>query len=164
MSAVGRPRVVFDRNVVVQAVSNDLGPAGRSLELLQRGIIEVFVSRSVLRELRAVLQYPIVRQKLAGLNELRLESFTTQLVFRTTLVRHVRHVFDYPRAQQDEPYIDPAAAARANFIVTRDKDLLALASDHFVLGKRFRQRLPGLRVLNPVAFLAVMDANEDRAI
>ena len=62
-----RPRVVFDCNVLVQACSNDAGPSGQALRLLERNQIEVYVSRSVLEELRLVLNYPSVRQKLPGL-------------------------------------------------------------------------------------------------
>ena len=69
--------------------------------------------------------------------------------------RQVPHVFDYPRARQDEPYIDLAAAANANYLVSRDKDLLALATDRSILAKQFRQRFPKLRVVNPVDFLTM---------
>jgi len=155
-----RPRVVFDCNILLQAISNDAGPAGQSLGLLQKNLIEVSVSRAVMKELRAVLQYPTVRQKLPGLNAELVDSFLQQFSFRATYVRRVRHVFDCPRARQDEPYIDVAAAAKANFLVSRDSDLLSLASDRSVLGKQFRQRYPYLRVINPVAFLAAVTSSE----
>jgi putative PIN family toxin of toxin-antitoxin system len=104
--AVDRPRVVLDCNVLVQAISNKAGPSGQVLSYLQQNLIEVFVSRAVLKEIRAVLYYPTVRQKLPGLDEARIDRFVQQLAFRATLFRRVRHVFDYPRAKQDEPYID----------------------------------------------------------
>ena len=83
----------------------------------------------------------------------RIDSFVQHLAFHATLLRQVRHVFEYPRAKQDEPYVDLAAAAKANYLVSRDKDLLSLATNHSLIGKQFRQRFPLLRVLNPVAFL-----------
>ena len=151
-----RPRVVLDCNVLIQAISNEAGPAGQVLRLLQENRIEVCVSRAVLKELRAVLQYPTVRQKLPALDDDRIDSFLKQFVFRATLLRQVPHVFDYPRATQDEPYIDLAAAARVDYLISRDRDLLALATDRSQLGKQFRQRYPRLHVLDPVAFLAIM--------
>ena len=151
-----RPRVVLDCNVLVQAISNAAGPGGRCLQLLEQGVIGVYVSRAALKELRLVLNYPSVRQKLPDLNDALIETFTQRLSFRATLVRHVPHVFDYPRAHQDEPYIDLAAAADADYLVSRDRDLLALATDHSILGKQFRQRFPRLLVLNPVAFLKLV--------
>jgi putative PIN family toxin of toxin-antitoxin system len=135
IASADRPRVIFDCNVLVQAISNEAGPSGQALRLLDRNLIDVYLSRAVLKELRAVLKYPAVRQKLPVLNDERIESFIQQLVFRSTLLRQVRRVFDYPRARQDEPYIDLAAAAKANFLVSRDKDLLSLATDHTLLGK-----------------------------
>lgn len=151
-----RPRAVLDCNVLIQAVSNEAGPAGQVLRLLQGNRIEVFVSRAVLKELRAVLQYPSVREKLPDLDDERIDSFLKQFAFRATLIRQVRHVFDYPRAPQDEPYIDLAAAANANYLISRDRDLLSLATAPSLLAKQFRQRYPRLHVLNPVAFLAIM--------
>jgi putative PIN family toxin of toxin-antitoxin system len=158
-SPADRPRVVFDCNVLVQAISNQSGPAGRALGLLKQNAIAVYISRAVLKELRLVLQYPIVRQKLPDLDDEQVDSFIRQLTFRGTLLRRVPHVFDYPRARQDEPYIDLAAAAKANYLVSRDKDLLSLATDRTLIGKHFRQRYPRLRVLNPVAFLARIRLN-----
>jgi uncharacterized protein len=158
ISSADRPRVVFDCNVLVQAISNEAGPSGQALALLQRNFIEVYFSRAVPKELRTVLQYPnpTVRQKLPGLNDERIDFFLQQLVFRATFVRHVPHVFDYPRARQDEPYIDLAAAVKANYLISRDTDLLSLAIDRSLLGKQFRQRFPRLHVLNPVVFLSAV--------
>jgi putative PIN family toxin of toxin-antitoxin system len=153
---VGRPRVVFDCNVLLQAAAAADGPSARALRLLQQNLIEVYVSRAVLKELRAVLNCPSVRQKLLGLTDDAIKSFVDQLAFRATLVRQVPHVFDYPRAEQDEPYVDLAAAVDADYLVSRDKDLLSLATDSTPTGKQFRQQFPHLHVVNPVAFLAVV--------
>lgn len=156
MTDPARPRVVFDCNVLVQAVSNANGPSGRCLQLLEQSKVEVFISRALLKELRAVLAYPSVREKLRGLDDQRIEAFVQRLAFRATLIRNVPHVFDYPRAHQDEPYIDLAAAVEATHLVSRDRDLLDLATDHSLVGKEFRQRFPRLSVLNPVAFFNVI--------
>jgi putative PIN family toxin of toxin-antitoxin system len=155
-TASDRPRVVFDCNVLVQAISNEAGPAGQALGLLQQNRIEVYASRAVLKELGKVFQYPSVRARFPELDDHRIEMFVKKFTFRATLLRQVPQAFDYPRAPQDEPYIDLAAAAKANFLVSRDKDLLSLATDRSLLGKQFRQRYPRLRVLNPVAFLAIV--------
>jgi putative PIN family toxin of toxin-antitoxin system len=156
MSMAGqRPRVVFDCNVLVQAISNRDGPAGQSLSLLDQNLIEVYASRASLKELRDVLQYASVRQKFPDLNEEIVAAFIQRFVFRATLLRHVPHVFDYPRARQDEPYIDLAVAANANYLVSRDHDLLSLATERSIIGKQFRQRYPRLKVINPVRFLSM---------
>ena len=156
-SAGIKPRVVFDCNVLVQAIGSPTGPGARCLRMLDQNLINVFVSRAVLREFRLVMQYPSVRQKFPNLKDEHISEFVAHLLFRATLVREVPHVFDYPRAQQDEPYIDLAAAAGADLLVSRDDDLLSLATDHSVVAKEFRQRFTGLRVMTPVRFLEECD-------
>ena len=89
MTSVDRPRVVFDCNVLIQASSNGAGPSGRAFHLLEENRIEVFVSRAVLKELRAVFNYPSVRKKLPGLDDERIGLFVERLVFRATLLRQV---------------------------------------------------------------------------
>jgi hypothetical protein len=63
-------------------------------------------------------------------------------------LRTFPHVFSYPRDPDDEPYINLAIAAAAQYLVSWDKDLLDLMRD-----EDFRQRFPGLTILNPVALL-----------
>ena len=154
MTASGdRPRVVFDCNALIQAVANEHGPAAEALRCMERGSIDVFLSRPVLRELRAALDYADVREKFPGLEDDQIGAFIERLTFRGILLRRVPHVFDYPRAKQDEAYIDLAAAAKADFLVSRDKDLLSLMSGHSAVCKRFRQITHPLRIVDPVAFL-----------
>jgi len=156
------PRVVFDCNATIQAISNEEGPSGRSLALLERGRIDVYLTRPILRELRSVLNYPRVREKLPNLTDERIERFIQRLVFRAVLLRRVRHLMDYPRARQDEPYLDAAWTAGADYLVSHDHDLLALATDHTAVGKEFRRRCPRLRIVNPVDFLRSLEAVESR--
>jgi hypothetical protein len=40
--------------------------------------------------------------------------------------------------------------------VTRDNDLLFLATGHSIDAKQFRQRFPTLKILNPVDFIAAI--------
>lgn len=46
----------------------------------------------------------------------------------------------YDRDPKDRPYMDLAVAAEANYLITRDKDLLSLMTSHTVAAKEFRQR------------------------
>ena len=63
---------------------------------------------------------------------------------------------DYPRDPADEPYIDLAVAAAADYLVTRDRDLLSLTNGHSTACKEFRRKTRPLRVLDPVQFLRVI--------
>jgi predicted nucleic acid-binding protein len=66
-------------------------------------------------------------------------------------------VIDYPRARQDEPYIDLAGTVQAHYLVSRDNDLLSLMDGHSLTCKQFRQKTRPLRVVDPVTFLQEVD-------
>jgi putative PIN family toxin of toxin-antitoxin system len=159
----GRPRVVFDCNTFVQAIALEKGPAAECLRLAETGRFELFISKPILAELRRVLTYPRVVAMAPSLTPERVAAFLKRLSFRATLVRRVRHVMDYPRDPKDEPYIDLAATAKADYLVTRDKDLLSLMTGHSPAAKEFRRKTRPLVVLNPVAFLSTVQQQVEDA-
>jgi putative PIN family toxin of toxin-antitoxin system len=133
------------------------GPAAKCLRLMDAGQISVYVSRATLKELRSVFAYPAIRKKNPNLSDDRITAFLDRLSFKAVVLRRVPHVLDYPRARQDEPYIDLAATAKADYLVSRDKDLLSLMTGHSLTCKQFRQRTRPLKVLNPMAFLEAVE-------
>ena len=50
-----------------------------------------------------------------------------------------------------------AIEAGANFLVTRDNDLLDLMKWETEEGREFRKRFPQIKILNPAAFLKELD-------
>lgn len=148
-----RARVVFDCNVCIAAIASDDGPAASAFRRAEAGDVELFLSKPTLRELRHVLVYPEVLAINPDMTAQRIGDFLERMMFRGTLLRRVPSVFEFPRDPRDEPYIDLAIAARADFLVTRDKDLLSLMAGHSLVCKRFRQKTRPLRVVNPVEFL-----------
>jgi putative PIN family toxin of toxin-antitoxin system len=127
------------------------------MRLAETGIIELFVSKATLAELKRVLAYQEVRAISPNMTPERTSAFLKRLAYRATLVRRVRHLMDFPRDPKDEPYIDLAATANADFLITRDKDLLSLMAGHSLLHKQFRQQTHPLEVLDPVAFLKALE-------
>jgi len=63
----------------------------------------------------------------------------------------VPSVYSLPRDLDDEPYLNLALAADADYLVTWDKDLLDLMQD-----TTFRAQYPRLTILNPVALLQIL--------
>ena len=53
-----------------------------------------------------------------------------------------------------------AVAARAEFLVLRDNDLLDLSDESRDEGRDFRLRFPNLRILDPVGFLREVEARK----
>lgn len=153
----GRPRAVFDCNTLVQAIGFERGPSAACVQLVEAGVVELFLSRATFGELQRVLAYKQVRAISANMTSVRIGAFLQRLRFRATLVRRVPHVFEYPRDPHDEPYVDLSVAARADYLVTRDNDLLSLMTGHSTLCKQFRHQTRPLRVIDPPAFLRALD-------
>ena len=110
----GKERVVFDCNIFVQAIAFEHGPAAAALRLVEEGVIELFVSKAVLAELRRVLGYEEVRAMSASMTPTLIEAFLQRLTYRATLRKRVPRVFEYARDPDDEPYLDLAVSVKAD--------------------------------------------------
>jgi putative PIN family toxin of toxin-antitoxin system len=148
MTQEGKLRVVFDCNIFFQATRNERGPAGEALRLLESGAFSLFVSSAVLEEVRDVLRDPDVRSKNPSITDQVVVELFERLRTTAELVLDVPKHFALERDPSDAHYVDVALAAKANYLVTRDNDLLDLMQD-----RAFRTRYPDLTILNPVSFL-----------
>jgi predicted nucleic acid-binding protein len=81
-------------------------------------------------------------------------QFLTSLAKRAIPFSEVPRQFVYERDPKDEPYINLAIAAKANYLVSRDADILDLAGLNNPDGVRLREHAPDLRILDPFLFLA----------
>jgi putative PIN family toxin of toxin-antitoxin system len=151
-----RPDVVFDCNIFLQAVTRMSGPSAEALRCVERNEVTLYLSRQILRELRNVLAYPEIQQRNPQLTDAVAAEFVDHVTYRGVLVREVPHVVSFSRDPDDEPYLDLAAVARADYLVTRDRDLLDMAASHAAEAKEFRQRFPSLRIVNPVEFIEML--------
>lgn len=149
----GRVRVVLDCNTCIQAIAFENGPAAAALRLAESQGFELCISKATLAELRRVLTYDEVLAISPNLTPAVINAFLDRLTYRATLCRRVRRTFVYARDPKDEPYMNLAATVKADYLVTRDKDLLWLMTGHTAFCKQFRQRTHPLKVLDPVAFL-----------
>jgi predicted nucleic acid-binding protein len=70
------------------------------------------------------------------------------------VVSGVPRVFQFDRDPKDEPYINLAIAAQANYLVSRDNDILDLVDASTPDGQRLRHKAPELQIVEPGAFLA----------
>ncbi|MBA2647202.1 MAG: putative toxin-antitoxin system toxin component, PIN family [Pyrinomonadaceae bacterium] len=146
-------KVIFDCNTFVQALLSPDGAAAASMELVRRGEIALYVSPQVLAEIRDVLQRPVIMKRLPSLTIERVQAFLEDVVAHATTIRNVPAKFRYERDPEDEPYINLAAVAGADYIVSRDRDLLDLMTGTSVECKEFRQRFRPLKVVQPLEFL-----------
>jgi len=65
--------------------------------------------------------------------------------------------YSLPRDPDDEPYLNLALAANADYLVTWDKDMLDLMQD-----EGFRSQYPQLTILNPVALLQALTPSPEQ--
>lgn len=149
--------VVLDAMIFLQATANEESPAARLLDLLEDKKITLFASQDVLLEARDLLNRPGIRKRFPNMTDARVEALFRRLDREATLISQVPKVFEYSRDPKDEPYINLATAARADFIISRDKDLLDLMTGHSQECKEFRQRFRPLKVVDPITFLQEMD-------
>lgn len=129
------------------------GPAAETLRLVERNVVALYTSRPILREVRQVLTDAVVRSRNLGLTDDVVDAFLRRLTFKARVVQDVPRIFAYSRDPTDEKYVDLIAAVDADYLVTRDKDLLDLRSDHGPEARQFRQRFRRVSILHPVAFL-----------
>lgn len=155
-----KPRVVFDCNVLLQAAAREKSVAAKCLNLAESGLVQIYVSREVLAEAEDVLNRPEIRAHFPDLSDEIVGAFLKRLEKLSVIVRPVPKKFRYPRDEDDEPYINLAVAAGADFIVSRDKDLLDLMTGHADECKEFRQRFRPLKVIEPGELLKVVEKKE----
>ncbi|MFN3651424.1 MAG: putative toxin-antitoxin system toxin component, PIN family [Armatimonadota bacterium] len=153
------PVVVFDCNTFLQGLINVRGPAGACIRLFQTGEISLVLSSATLSELRDVLSRPELRRKFQQLTPERVEALLELIAENAILITDVPHQVALPRDPKDEAYLDLALAAKADYLVTRDNDLLHLMDAERDEGREFRARFPTLTILDPVAFLQVHTAD-----
>ena len=144
--------------VFVQAAANEKGLGARILDLLDERKITLFVSKLILAEVRYVLGRPDVRASLRKLTDIAVEALFERLAERATLIRQVPKRFVYRRDPKDEPYINLAVAMKADYLVSRDNDLLDLMKWETEEGRKFQKRFRFLKIVTPEAFLAEIES------
>jgi predicted nucleic acid-binding protein len=62
----------------------------------------------------------------------------------------------FARDPKDEPYINLARTAQAQYLVSRDADLLDVPTASDKDSRRIREDCPSLEIVDPVTFLALL--------
>lgn len=151
------PSVVFDCMIYLQGLIKEANPSVTCLELFEKEKIRLFVSDEILNEIADVLTRPELQDRFPLLTQLRVDTLIESLKEKAELIKNVPAVFTYPRDPKDEKYVNLAVEAEADYIVSRDKDLLDLMIGHTDECKDFRRRFRPLKVIDPVEFLKVIE-------
>lgn len=150
-------RAVFDCIIYVQGAARIKNPANACFELVESGAVELYLSTETLAEIEDVLMRPIVRNRFLTLTDEMVEAFLNDIKNKALILKSVPSVFEYPRDPKDEKYINLAVEAEADYIVSRDKDLLDLVTGINAESKEFRQRFRPLKIIEPIEFLRIIE-------
>jgi putative PIN family toxin of toxin-antitoxin system len=157
-----RSRVVFDCMIYLQALISESGPAAALLRLVDRHAVSLFVSNEILAEVREVLSRPKIRERNSQLTDERVNAFITRIAEKATVVDDIARPFSYARDPKDEKYINLAIQVEADYIVSRDEDLLDLMTSHRDECKDFRRRYRPLKVIEPVELLKTVESSSEQ--
>lgn len=141
-------RAVVDTNTLVSGIISPLGAPAKIVRHWRRGAFLLITSPALLAELRRVLEYPRIADRLGWSSEERarfVESFET-LALVTPGVLTLPGV---TRAPQDDPVVACAVEGQARFIVSGDQDLLVLGTYQSV------------RMVTPRDFLVLLETQTD---
>ena len=145
--------VIFDCSLFVQAFLNSASAANRCLESVRRGQAQLFVSPATLTELKEVLSRPRILNLLPHASPQQADTFLEDIVAHATNLPAVTEKFRFERDPKDAPYLNLAIAAEADYLVTRDRDLLDLMIGHTAECKEFRQRFRKIKIIKPEDFM-----------
>ncbi|MFN0084243.1 MAG: putative toxin-antitoxin system toxin component, PIN family [Blastocatellia bacterium] len=147
------PRAVFDCMVFLQGAARETSPAKACLNLVEKGVVELCLSQAIISEIKDGLTRPRMHKKFPSLTLAMVEEFLHCIIAQSVLHLNVPEEYKFARDPKDEPYINLALNARADYLVTRDITLLDLMNELTDEGRAFRFQHPFLTILDPVAFL-----------
>jgi len=122
-------RVVLDTNVLVSSLAYPGGIPGRILSLWRLGGLEVVLSRHILDEMVRVLP----RLPKVALTQIEIRDLADTFLFRADIVEPDAEIDPNLRDPADQPVLATLRASRADYLITGDKDLLALAEKYPII-------------------------------
>lgn len=137
--------VVIDTNVLASGVLQHSSPPAGVIDAWLRGEIDIVVSDHLLSELRRTLDKPYFRRMTSPQ---RVEQVLQNIALQATLVTPAPLRHSRATHPEDDLILATAVAGRAQFLVTGDRQLLALG--------QYRE----VRIVTAGEFLAVLATGE----
>jgi putative PIN family toxin of toxin-antitoxin system len=144
--------------VFLLAAARQKSVAASCFNLAEKGLVRLFISKEVVLEIEDVLNRPEVRVLFPNLTDEIAGAFLKRLRKFAEFSANVPRTFRYQRDEDDEPYINLAIEVGAQFLVSRDKDLLDLMTGYANDCKEFRQRFRMLQIIEPLDLLSRIEA------
>jgi putative PIN family toxin of toxin-antitoxin system len=135
-------RAVFDTNVFLRALTNPHSRCGRLLDEFADDY-ELVLSPAIIREVLEVLHRPRLRAKFPQITKVDIARVIA--LFEQALVVEPRDVPSISRDPDADKFLACARSAGAEYLVTKDKDLLVL------------ETFAGTRICRPVELIALLE-------
>jgi putative PIN family toxin of toxin-antitoxin system len=119
-------RVVLDTNVLVSGIAYPGSVPGRIVSLWRQGGLDVVLSRYILDEMSRVLP----RLSRIQLNPGEIRDLVDSLMFLADIVEAEAEHDASLRDPADQPVLATLKASQAAYLITGDRDLLALAGKY----------------------------------
>lgn len=123
---MARLRVVLDTNVLVSGLAYPAGAPGRIVIAWNQGALDVVLSKYILDEMVRVL--PKLSRNKRNAEEIR--DLADSFQFTAEIVEPSGEVDEALRDKADGPVLGTLLAANADYLITGDKDLLALSGKY----------------------------------
>ena len=115
-------KVVLDANVFVSFLISHRPPISTILDLWARGELVIYYSTEILVELEATLKYPKIRELVSSSET---ESLIDAIKILGILVIPAKRI-EICRDKKDNKYLEVSLKSASKFLISGDKDLLAL--------------------------------------
>lgn len=119
-------RVVLDTNILVSGLMYPASTPGRIIAAWSEAQFDVVSSHQQLAEVARVLGYSKIRRILKW-DDQRIEQFIKQLHVRVEVAKPESTNVEALRDPDDAPILGTLIAAKADLLVTGDRDLLVLS-------------------------------------
>jgi putative PIN family toxin of toxin-antitoxin system len=138
------PKVVLDTTILVSAFLSKAGVSRQLLHEAQAGAFQICLAEEILAETkRVLLEYPRIRKRYDYPDEAVIE-YVNLLQVLSQMVTSLPKIKVVTRDPNDDMVIACALKAKAQYIVSRDKDLLELEDYQQII------------IISPEAFMQIL--------
>lgn len=118
-------KVVLDSNVFLSGLASPQSVPGKIISAWDNHSFDIVISEFQLAEIARVMAYPKVK-KLLKWDDEQIQAFIRQLCLRVEVIDISGVSAQVPTDRDDTPILATLIAAKADFLVSGDKDLLLL--------------------------------------
>jgi putative PIN family toxin of toxin-antitoxin system len=122
-------RVVLDTNVLVSGLAYPGSLPGRIVSAWRRGGLDVVLSRYILDEMVRVLP----RLKRVRLSAAEIRDLADSFMFLAEMVEPSTELDEELRDKADQQVLGTLQASQADYLITGDKDLVALGGRYSIV-------------------------------